>query len=123
MSQNNSTKVICCKDCSNYGPSPFGHSTIGWCKLDGKHRGQAFFCAYAVQRDDKHKCKEAFPKRLAEVRRAKGLTQEELAELLGVTRTTVVYWESGRVYPRVNLLQEIVKTLEVSADWLTGVVE
>ena len=39
--------VIRCIECDHYTRSPFGHRKIGWCKLDGKHRGQNFFCAHA----------------------------------------------------------------------------
>lgn len=38
-------EVVRCKYCENYRSSPFGHPTIGWCKVDGKHRGQNFYCA------------------------------------------------------------------------------
>lgn len=43
--------VIHCKDCAHYRPSPFGHPTIGWCMIDGKHRGQNFYCANGDRRD------------------------------------------------------------------------
>jgi len=36
---------------------------------------------------------------IAKRRKALGLTQERLAELLGVDRTSVVHWESGRREP------------------------
>ena len=39
------------------------------------------------------------PAFLAEVRRAAGLTQQELADVLGVARNTVVRWENGRRRP------------------------
>ena len=38
-------EVVRCRGCANYTRSPFGHSFIGWCKLDGKHRRQNFYCA------------------------------------------------------------------------------
>ena len=38
-------EIVRCRDCANYTRSPFGHSFIGWCKLDGKHRRQNFYCA------------------------------------------------------------------------------
>ena len=37
--------VVRCRDCVSYTRSPFGHSFIGWCKLDTKHRNQNFYCA------------------------------------------------------------------------------
>lgn len=109
-------------DCINFEPDAFYPPAIGWCKIECKPRGLTFFCAYAIRKKiDNQRCKKIFPDRLVEIRRSKGLTQRELAELLDVTRTTVVYWETGRVYPRASMLQEIVKTLEVSLNWLTGV--
>ena len=41
----------------------------------------------------------AFGDRLAEVRRGHGLTQEQFAEQLQVSRQAVSKWESGRGYP------------------------
>ena len=37
--------------------------------------------------------------RIAAVRKAAGLTQEQLGELLGVTRQAVSKWESGQTVP------------------------
>lgn len=38
-------EVVRCKDCTFYGKSPFGHATIGWCKIFGNHRNPDWFCA------------------------------------------------------------------------------
>ena len=38
---------------------------------------------------------ESMPQRLARLRRAQGLSQEKLAEALGVSRQAVSKWESG----------------------------
>lgn len=46
----------------------------------------------------------AFGERLQELRRRSGLTQEELAEQLQVSRQAVSKWESGRGYPEVEKL-------------------
>ena len=43
-----------------------------------------------------------FNKKLQELRKQKGFTQEELAELLFVSRTAVSKWESGRGYPNID---------------------
>ncbi|MEE1197563.1 MAG: helix-turn-helix transcriptional regulator, partial [Acutalibacteraceae bacterium] len=40
-----------------------------------------------------------FSQKLQELRRQKGLTQEQLAAALFVSRTAVSKWESGRGYP------------------------
>lgn len=55
----------------------------------------------------------AFGKRLAEVRRAKGFTQESLAEKANVTALTVAYIEQGRQWPRIATLHSLAKSLGV----------
>jgi tetratricopeptide (TPR) repeat protein/transcriptional regulator with XRE-family HTH domain len=54
--------------------------------------------------------------RLAERRKAVGLTQEQLAERLGVERTTVVRWERGQTQPLPWLRPKLAQALEVSAE-------
>jgi tetratricopeptide (TPR) repeat protein/transcriptional regulator with XRE-family HTH domain len=55
-------------------------------------------------------------RRLAERRKAVGLTQEQLAEQLGVERTTVVRWERGQTQPLPWLRPKLAQALGVSAD-------
>jgi len=57
------------------------------------------------------------PKRLAELRRKKGLTQEDLAELLGVTRVTVARWETGKLVPSTSSILKLSKVLGVSPSY------
>ena len=59
-----------------------------------------------------------FGEKLHELRKRKGLTQEELAEALYVSRTAVSKWESGRGYPSIDSLKEISKYFSVSIDHL-----
>ena len=59
-----------------------------------------------------------FNKKLQEVRKAKGLTQEELAQALYVSRTAVSKWESGRGYPSIDSLKEISSFFSVTIDEL-----
>lgn len=54
--------------------------------------------------------------KLQELRKRKGLTQEELAEHLYVSRTAVSKWESGRGYPNIESLKAISKFFSVSLD-------
>lgn len=48
---------------------------------------------------------------LARQRRAVGLTQEQLAAVLGVERSTVYRWESGIVTPRPEVQPKLAKRL------------
>ena len=57
-----------------------------------------------------------FHEKLQELRKNRGLTQEELAECLYVSRTAVSKWESGRGYPSIDSLKEISKFFSVSID-------
>lgn len=57
-----------------------------------------------------------FSEKLQELRKSRGLTQEELAEDLFVSRTAVSKWESGRGYPSIDSLKEISKYFSVSID-------
>ena len=57
-----------------------------------------------------------FYEKLQELRKERGLTQEELAEALFVSRTAVSKWESGRGYPSIDSLKEISKYFSVSID-------
>ena len=42
-----------------------------------------------------------FHEKLQELRKQKNLTQEELSEILFVSRTAISKWESGRGYPSI----------------------
>ena len=59
-----------------------------------------------------------FNEKLQELRKNKGLTQEELAEALYVSRTAVSKWESGRGYPSIDSLKAIAKYFSVTIDEL-----
>jgi len=59
-----------------------------------------------------------FNEKLQDLRKQKGLTQEELAERLYVSRTAVSKWESGRGYPNIESLKAIANFFSVSIDVL-----
>ena len=51
---------------------------------------------------------------VAQLRREKGLTQRELAELLHVTDKAVSKWETGKGFPDLKLLPELARELDIS---------
>ena len=53
-----------------------------------------------------------FNEKLQELRKNKNLTQEQLAEMLFVSRTAISKWESGRGYPSIDSLKEISNFLQ-----------
>ena len=57
-----------------------------------------------------------FHEKLQKLRKQKGLTQEELADMLFVSRTAVSKWESGRGYPNIESLKAISKFFRVTVD-------
>lgn len=59
-----------------------------------------------------------FCEKLQELRKARSLTQEELAEALYVSRTAVSKWESGRGYPSIDSLKGLSRFFSVSIDEL-----
>ena len=59
-----------------------------------------------------------FSEKLQALRKQKGLTQEELASQLFVSRTAVSKWESGRGYPGIDSLKALAKYFSVSVDHL-----
>ena len=59
-----------------------------------------------------------FNEKLQELRKSRSLTQEELAEVLFVSRTAISKWESGRGYPSISSLKEISRFFSVTIDEL-----
>lgn len=50
---------------------------------------------------------------IKKIRKARGLTQEQFADLLGVNRTSVSRWESGERFPDLEILEKMANVLEV----------
>lgn len=59
-----------------------------------------------------------FNEKLQELRKQRGMTQEELAQVLFVSRTAISKWESGRGYPNIESLKAIAKYFSVTVDQL-----
>ena len=67
---------------------------------------------------DRYKTMMKLNEKLQELRKQKGLTQEELAAALYVSRTAISKWESGRGYPSIESLQALAKFFSVTVDEL-----
>lgn len=59
-----------------------------------------------------------FNEKLQELRKNRGLTQEELAQILFVSRTAISKWESGRGFPNIESLKAISKYYSITLDEL-----
>ena len=55
---------------------------------------------------------------IAERRKFKSLTQEQLGEKLGVTNKTISRWETGKYMPDIDKLQELAEILNISVNEL-----
>lgn len=60
----------------------------------------------------------SFQEKLQVLRRERGLSQENLAESIGISRQAIAKWESGRSYPDVNNLIQLSDLFKVSIDKL-----
>ncbi|WBW96466.1 DNA (cytosine-5-)-methyltransferase [Oceanirhabdus sp. W0125-5] len=58
--------------------------------------------------------------KIAELRKARGIGQQELAEVLGVSFQSVSKWETGKTMPDITLLPSIAEYFNVSVDVLLG---
>jgi transcriptional regulator with XRE-family HTH domain len=61
-----------------------------------------------------------FGKRLSQLRKEKGLTQEELAKALNMTRSSLSLYEIGKRDPDTDTLRKFADYFNVSVDYLLG---
>ncbi|MBN6187837.1 helix-turn-helix domain-containing protein [Aneurinibacillus sp. BA2021] len=66
--------------------------------------------------------KEKLARNISIYRKEKGLTQEELAQILGLSFQAISKWENAQTMPDISLLPTLSRTLEVSIDKLLGYV-
>lgn len=68
------------------------------------------------------KLMRAFGKRVAEVRKSRGLTQQQLAQSVDMSVVAIAYIETGKRWVRLATLEKIAKALKVDiSDLFTGV--
>ena len=60
----------------------------------------------------------SFADRLKARRKEKGYSQEQLAEILEVSRQSITKWETGTAYPELRKLIMLASTLDTDLDWL-----
>lgn len=62
----------------------------------------------------------SFTNRLVQLRKKRGLTQQQIADEIGVNRGSYSNWEKGKREPSFENLIKLADLLEVSLDWLFG---
>lgn len=67
--------------------------------------------------------RETFALRLKALRRESGLTQTELAEKIGSTRSCISNWENGSRFPEISYVQSMARVYGVPIDYLYGTCE
>ena len=70
--------------------------------------------------ENKNTCVEVFGKRLKELRKANGYTIERFADMVGISKSTLGYYENDNRMPDIEILARIADTLNVNADYLIG---
>lgn len=58
--------------------------------------------------------------RIRHLRKDKKMTQEQLAERLGITRATINSYERGSAYPSAEILYKMCIVLDTTSDYLMG---
>ena len=62
-----------------------------------------------------------FKERLKAARKAKGMTQSELADICETSQILISYYEGGQRKPGLDMLVKMINALGVSADCLLGI--
>ena len=62
----------------------------------------------------------SFTNRLVQLRKKRGLTQQQIADEIGVNRGSYSNWEKGKREPSFENLIKLADLLDVSLDWLFG---
>lgn len=70
--------------------------------------------------ESKNTCVEVFGKRLKELRKANGYTIEQFADMVGISKSALGYYENDNRMPDIEILVRIADTLNVNADYLIG---
>lgn len=79
--------------------------------------GEPMKCPYC---DGTGECEATFGARLRALRNDKGLTQEEMSRMIGLSRPQIANLEANRSDPSMDTLRALMTKFDVSADWLLG---
>lgn len=92
---------------------PIAESVLEWLRstIEGLH----------VPRRQPRTASETFGRRLARLRTARGLTQEQLARLVDLSPRMVAYYEAQTDRPPAHLLPQLARVLQLSVDQILGV--
>lgn len=61
-----------------------------------------------------------FGDNIKRLRKNKGLKQQELAEILGISQKSYSHWENGKTEPSFDNLFKLADFFDISLDWLFG---
>ena len=64
-----------------------------------------------------------FGERLSEELKASGITQKELAQKVNVDPSNITNWKKGLNFPSLEMFYQLCRVLDVSADYLLGLVD
>lgn len=70
--------------------------------------------------ETKNTCEQVFGKRLKELRKEHGYTIEQFADMVGISKSTLGYYENDKRMPDIEILARISNVLNVNADYLIG---
>ena len=70
--------------------------------------------------ETKNTCEQVFGKRLRELRKENGYTIEQFADMVGISKSTLGYYENDKRMPDIEILARISNVLNVNADYLIG---
>ena len=57
---------------------------------------------------------------IKKIRKGRGITQDDIAKLFGIDRSTVAMWELGRNIPDINTVCTLARYFKVTTDYLLG---
>lgn len=87
--------------------------------MKNKSKKFSHICSKRISKGEVY-LRKNFVKNLKELRKEHNLTQEDLGNILGVTRIMVSYYEMGRSVPSFQVLEKIIKYFKINPNQLLG---